>query len=361
MVSLPNRDRARHLGERALVLRRAGFEELGHARQAARDVARLLAFDRDPGQHFAWPEVLSVADLDQRADREADRHRVVGAGDLHFVAGFVEQLDLRANDLRRAAPLRIDHDQRRETRDLVQLLGDRDAFLDVLEARLAGELRDDRSRQRVPVGQHGAGLELLVGLDAEQSAVRHLVALALAAMRVGDDDLAGAGNHDQLALAVGHVAHRRVEADGAVRLRIDARGHRRTRRRTTDVERAHRELRARLADRLRRDHADRLADVDQPATTEVAAVALGADAEARAARQRSPHLDFVDGSRLEDVEDVFVEHAARGQERLLRFRMRHLGGGHATQHAVAQALDDFAAFDQGHACSCRSWSRSLPR
>jgi hypothetical protein len=40
-------------------------------------------------------------------------------------------------------------------------------------------------------------------------------AFALAAVRVGNDDLAGAGNHDQLALAVGHVAHRRVEADDA--------------------------------------------------------------------------------------------------------------------------------------------------
>ena len=46
------------------------------------------------------------------------------------------------------------------------------------------------------------------------------------------------------------------------------------RRRTTDVERAHRELRARLADRLGGDDADRLADVDLVAAREVAAVAL---------------------------------------------------------------------------------------
>ena len=45
------------------------------------------------------------------------------------------------------------------------------------------------------------------------------------------------------------------------------------RRRTTDVERAHRELRARLADRLSGDDADRLADVDPVAAREVAAVA----------------------------------------------------------------------------------------
>ena len=50
------------------------------------------------------------------------------------------------------------------------------------------------------------------------------------------------------------------------------------RRRAADVERAHRELRARLADRLAGDDADRLADVDLVAARQVAPVALGAHA-----------------------------------------------------------------------------------
>ena len=44
------------------------------------------------------------------------------------------------------------------------------------------------------------------------------------------------------------------------------------------VERPHRQLRARLADRLRGDDADRLADADQLAGGQVAAVAGAADA-----------------------------------------------------------------------------------
>ena len=186
LVSLPKRHRAGDLGQRADVLRAAGLEQLGHPRQAAGDVARLLAFHRDARQHLAGRQVLAVADLDQRADREADRHRVVGAGDLDLDAGGVQQLDLRAHHLGRAAALRVDDHQRRQARDLVDLLGHGDAFLDVLELRPAGELGDDRTRQRIPVGQHRAGLELLVGLDVQRRAVRHLVALALAAMRVGD-------------------------------------------------------------------------------------------------------------------------------------------------------------------------------
>ena len=41
---------------------------------------------------------------------------------------------------------------------------------------------------------------MLVGLDRQSRAVRHLVALALAAVLVVNDDLAGARNHDQPSL-----------------------------------------------------------------------------------------------------------------------------------------------------------------
>ena len=52
-------------------------------------------------------------------------------------------------------------------------------------------------------------------------------------------------------------------------------------RRAADVERAHGELGARLANRLRRNHADRLAHVDRGAAREIAPVAGAADAVGR--------------------------------------------------------------------------------
>src|SRR5919204_309116 len=56
------------------------------------------------------------------------------------------------------------------------------------------------------------------------------------------------------------------------------------------VERAHGQLRARLADRLRCDDAHRLADLDQLARGQVAPVARAADALARLAHEHRPHL-----------------------------------------------------------------------
>ena len=85
--------------------------------------------------------------------------------------------------------------------------------------------------------------------------------------------------------------------------------------RATDVERTHRQLRARFADRLRGNHAHRLAGIDQATAAQVAAVATGADAEARCAGQRRAHLDLVDAGGFEaEVRQAFANLAAVAEE-----------------------------------------------
>ena len=127
-------------------------------------------------------------------------------------------------------------------------------------------------------GSHSArswpALTLSPSATLSTRAVHEAVVLALAAGVVDDDELAVAV-HDH------HACRRDASRDSALREADDALGARleralldlAARRRTTDVERAHRELRARLADRLGGDDADRLADVDHVAAREVAPVA----------------------------------------------------------------------------------------
>ena len=93
-------------------------------------------------------------------------------------------------------------------------------------------------------------------------------------------------------------------------LALDLARHRRTRCRAADVEGTHRQLRARLADRLRGNDAHRLADVDQRTTAQIAAVALRAQAVARIAGQRRAHLDFVDAARLDCIDRLLIEQRA---------------------------------------------------
>ena len=124
-------------------------------------------------------------------------------------------------------------------------------------------------------------------------AVGHVVLLELAALGVEDLDLAVARQGDLLALVVDDDVDADV-LDRAVALALDvvlldaAGGD------AADVERPHRELRARLADRLGGDDADRHALLDELAGGQVHAVAAAADAQRRLAGHRAADLDLLD-------------------------------------------------------------------
>ena len=67
------------------------------------------------------------------------------------------------------------------------------------------------------------------------------------------------------------------------------------------MERAHRQLRARLADGLRRDHSDSLAHLDEAAGCQISAVTPSANTAAGFARQHRADLHTLDACRLNRV------------------------------------------------------------
>src|SRR5260370_25211318 len=75
-----------------------------------------------------------------------------------------------------------------------------------------------------------------------------------------------------------------------------------------DMERAHRELRARLSNRLGSNDSDRLAQVYQVAAAEVASVTLDADPLARLAGQHRANLDSLDAGVFDPLDLVLVDH-----------------------------------------------------
>src|SRR5271170_4186554 len=77
---------------------------------------------------------------------------------------------------------------------------------------------------------------------------------------------------------------------------------------TADMERAHRELRSRLANRLRGDDTDRLAEVHQMAAAEVASIALDANALPRLAGEHRANLDSLDAGIFDFLDLVLVDH-----------------------------------------------------
>src|SRR5690606_35065118 len=111
-------------------------------------------------------------------------------------------------------------------------------------------------------------------------------------------DFARAGNRDALTLGIGNVTHGAGKTYRTGRLRFDRAGHGCTRCRATDVERTHRQLRARLTNGLSGDHTNGFAAVDQRSTTQVATIAVRAQAVTRFAGKRCTDLDFVDADLI---------------------------------------------------------------
>src|SRR5688500_6189090 len=100
---------------------------------------------------------------------------------------------------------------------------------------------------RIPVRGDLAGTDRIAVLEVQHSAVRQLVAFALAAVAVHHRDFARARHGNEMARLVLDGLEV-VELDRTVGLDRDGVDRGGTRRRTTDVERTHGELRAGLAD-----------------------------------------------------------------------------------------------------------------
>ena len=164
---------------------------------------------------------------------------------------------------------------------------------------------------------------------------------------VAADDLDDAVDVADLGLALGHAAFEQLldsrQAGGDVQAG-DAAG----------VERPHRQLRARLADRLGGDDAHRLADADEHAGGQVAAVAQPADALAGLAGQRRADQDLVDPGLVERQGDGLADLLVALDDELARLRVGQIGGGEPADHAllvgallVAGDLGRFGAGDPG--------------
>jgi hypothetical protein len=138
-------DEAVHLGNRRRILRLAGFEELGHTRQTAGDVARLVRLTADLGERHAGAHLLAVLDREHGTDRH---HEVAHA--LLLAALLLPDLDVRMQLLLAI----LDHDALTQTGELVELFGHRLVFHEVHEADLAFDVGDDGVRVRVPREHH---------------------------------------------------------------------------------------------------------------------------------------------------------------------------------------------------------------
>src|SRR5208283_4909779 len=173
--------------------------------------------------------------------------------------------------------------------------------------------------------------------------VDNLVALTFALLVINDGEDAVAVHGDQLAPLVAD----RIDADElreTVRLRVLGGLFADSSRRSTDVERTHRQLCPGLADGLGRDDADRFAAFDHPAGSKVATVAKLADAAFGFAGEHGTDLHPLNTGSLDGAGQFFRDFLIHLHDNV-GFVVELVFQRNAAHNAVAQRLDDFARFD----------------
>src|SRR5271163_3345218 len=180
---------------------------------------------------------------------------------------------------------------------------------------------------------------------AEARAVNDVVALLFAVLFIYDGDEAGAVHGDGSAAAA--LDELEVhELDDTVVARFERGTLGNAGRGSADVERTHRELRARLADGLRGDDADCFAEFHHAPRGEVASVAESANSATRFASEHGANANALDTGSLHLVGEVFGDFLVDvDNDRALE--VLDLVERNAANDAVAQRFDFDAGFNDG--------------
>ena len=326
-----------------VILRTARFEQFRDARQTAGDVAGLGRIHRDTRHRVARLHRAARLDRDDRVDRQRVA-RVAAAGELADLAVRALDHNRRLQRGRALVHAPVGDHALGDAGRFVGRLAHGLAFQQVLEADDAVDFRQDRAGIGVPLGQALTALDLVALVHLQARAVLHAMHRAIGAVRPDDDDGDVARHHHELAV---RIAREVTVADlhHAVEVRLDE-ALVRDLRRAADVERAHGELRARLADRLRRDHADRFAHVHRRAAREIAPVALAADAVLGLAGQHRADLHFLDAGRVDPGDVPFLDQFAGRHDHIV-VGVLHVFGGGAAENTGAERSHDLTGVDDG--------------
>src|SRR5579884_2821764 len=281
------------LGDLGSVLGTARFEQLGNARQTAGNVFCLGDFARRFSQQRAGAHFLAFFHDDMGAGRD-------GIAGQHFL------LLVHNHDLRMQIFLMLDDHCAHESGRFIHLAFDGDSSNHVAEFDLAAVLGEDGDVVRIPLDEGFTFLDRSAIVLGNHGADDDVVTLQLAAFLVVHADRAVFVQHDPTTVQRLHGSQI-IEPDRAVVFGFDDRLLEGLAGGATDVEGAHGQLRAGLADGLSGDDAHSFAQLHKFARREVASVTHGANAPAAFAGQHGTDFELFNADALQFGSDLLVD------------------------------------------------------
>ncbi len=322
------------LGNHGKLLGLAGLEELGNARQTTGDVLGLGGFTRNLRQ--------DVTRTDNRIflnqDVGADRHHAA----LCRLIAFIFDRNTRTF----VSGLGLDDDLAGQTRDIIDLLFDGQPFDEVTETNLTRCLGENRHGEGVPLCQNHPLGDRTTFSQVQAGTVNHTIAFTLAAGFINNSNFGIAVHNHQIAVSV--LGRRQVDKlERTLGAGLEGGLLRLTRSGTTDMEGTHGQLGSRLTDRLGSDDTDRLAEVDDVPTGQVATIAGSTDTATTLACQHRADMNLLDTGVFDFLHQGFVDFDVGLNEDLVGHRVHNIVERGTAENTIAQRLNDFTALNKG--------------
>src|SRR5471032_1526996 len=339
------RDGAADFSQNRGFFRTTGFEQVGNTRQTTGDVASFRSFLRNPRDNVTDRDFRTVRHTDQGVGWQEVLSDYVSACQQQVLAVVIDHLHRRTNVLAGCwTVFGIEDFNVGHTGQFVSLTLDRDAFFHAHVGHGTFHFGNDRVSVRIPLGHDCASVDLVTLFNRNHRTVRQLVALALTTVVVGNRQLTGTGHRNQVAIHSLNVLQV-VQTDGTAILHLNAVSCGGPACRTTDVERTHGQLGTRLTDGLGSDNADRFTDVHLVTTSQITAVALGANAVAGFTADLRTHDHFIDAVQLDELDPLLVYQSTSRNDDFFGTWLVHVTGNNTTQYALTQRLNNVTAFN----------------
>ena len=338
------------------ITRVACFEELSDTRQTARDITSTSLNTRNLNQHITSLDFLTVFNNNMTTNGEVvgakkfTRRKIVFG--LNFYVLFFRIAENMADrHFRSISGLR--DDEFAQTCSIIRLDTIGDTFDDILELNPTCGLCDDDSIERIPLCDDIALLDLLAILLVERRTVRNVLREQdNARIDVYEADFGQTtDNH------LGRLTCLIEEVDSAelfeLKLGIifgldhcigsSVLGH------TTSVEGTEGKLSTRLTDGLGCDDADGLTLLHHTRRSEVATIALHADAMLRLTSEHAANLDALDRAGLNLCCNGLGDFLASSDDELVVRRIDDIMDADTTEDTIVERADDLVTILKGGA------------